>query len=122
MWSPARTTIVSASERSMTFMFRSTASAVPRYHSATRPRAMYGWSSFTPPVSRSGAPGRPPPARLPGGVPRPPEADVVVEGVRVVLGQHEDVVDVRVDAVRQREVDDPVLAAEGDCRFGAHSG
>src|SRR4029079_9158056 len=61
MWSPARTTIVSASERSMTFMFRSTASAVPRYHSARRPRAMYGWSSFTPPVLRSRSHGRPRP-------------------------------------------------------------
>src|SRR5436190_613129 len=31
-------------------MFWRTASAVPRYHSATRLRAMYGWSSFTPPA------------------------------------------------------------------------
>ena len=52
-------------------------------------------------------------------VPRPAEADVVVERARVVLGQHDDVVDVRVDAVRQREVDDPVLAAERHGRLGA---
>src|SRR5881392_3179239 len=61
MWSPARTTTVSALERSRMFMFRSTASAVPRYHSATRPRAMYGWRSFTPPVLRSRSHGRPRP-------------------------------------------------------------
>ena len=55
-------------------------------------------------------------------VPRPPEPDVVVERARVVLGQHDDVVDVRVDAVRQREVDDPVLATERDRRLGAFLG
>ena len=42
-------------------MFRRTASAVPRYHSATRPRAMYGWRSLTPPVLRSRSHGRPRP-------------------------------------------------------------
>ena len=42
-------------------MLRRTASAVPRYHSATRPRAMYGWSSFTPPRLRSRSHGRPRP-------------------------------------------------------------
>ncbi len=42
-------------------MFWSTASAVPPYHSATRPRRMYGWSSFTPPVLRSRSQGRPSP-------------------------------------------------------------
>ena len=51
-------------------------------------------------------------------VPRPAQADVVVERARVVLGQDDDVVDVRVDAVRQREVDDPVLAAERHGRLG----
>ena len=51
-------------------------------------------------------------------VPRPAEADVVVERARVVLGQDDDVVDVRVDAVGQREVDDPVLAAERHRRLG----
>ena len=52
-------------------------------------------------------------------VPRPPDADVVVERARVVLGQDEDVVDLGVDAVREREVDDPVLAREGDGGLGA---
>ena len=47
--------------RSMTLMFWSTASAVPRYHSATRPRSMYGWSILTPPVLRSRSHGRPRP-------------------------------------------------------------
>ena len=51
-------------------------------------------------------------------VPRPAQADVVVERARVVLGQDDDVVDVRVDAVREREVDDPVLAAERHGRLG----
>ena len=46
---------------SITFMLRRTASAVPRYHSATLPRAMYGWSSFTPPRLRSRSHGRPSP-------------------------------------------------------------
>ena len=47
--------------RSMTLKFWSTASAVPPYHSATRPRRMYGWSSLTPPVLRSRSHGRPSP-------------------------------------------------------------
>ena len=93
--------------RSTTLMFWSTASAVPPYHSATRPRLMYGWSILTPPVLRSRSHGR-------------PEPDVVVERARVVLGQDDDVVDARVHAVRQREVDDPVLAAERDRGLGAH--
>ena len=42
-------------------MLRSTASAVPRYHSASLPRAMYGWSSLTPPRLRSRSHGRPRP-------------------------------------------------------------
>ncbi len=53
-------------------------------------------------------------------VPGSPEPDVVVQRVRVVLRQDEHIVDVRVHAVRQREVDDPVLAAERDRRLGAH--
>src|SRR4029453_16950962 len=61
MWSPASTTTVSDGSCSMTFMFRSTASAVPRYHSATRPRETYGCSSFTPPWFRSRSHGRPSP-------------------------------------------------------------
>src|SRR6188472_192658 len=61
MWSPARITTVSPESCSTTFMLRSTASAVPRYHSATRPRAIYGWRSFTPPRLRSRSHGRPRP-------------------------------------------------------------
>ena len=45
-------------------------------------------------------------------VPWPPDADVVVERARVVLRQDEHARDARVDAVREREVDDPVLAGE----------
>ena len=99
MWSPARTgRCRRAGARSSRCSAR-TASAVPRYHSATRPRAMYGCSSRMPP-------------RVAVEVPRPAEPDVVVQGARVVLRQDEDVVDPGVDAVREREVDDPVLAAE----------
>src|SRR6185312_7204635 len=61
MWSPARTRTMSAESRSMTLKFWYTASAVPRYHSATLPRAIYGWSSLTPPVLRSRSHGRPRP-------------------------------------------------------------
>jgi len=53
-------------------------------------------------------------AAIPVEVPGPAETDVVVQRARVVLGQDDDVVDQRVDAVREREVDDPVLAAERD--------
>src|SRR5215210_1409478 len=45
----------------MTLRFWRTASAVPWYHSATRFRAMYGWSSLTPPWLRSRSHGRPNP-------------------------------------------------------------
>ena len=53
--------MMSPASCSMTLKFWSTASAVPRYHSATRPRAMYGWRSFTPPWFRSRSHGRPRP-------------------------------------------------------------
>ena len=52
-------------------------------------------------------------------VPRPAQPDVVVERPRVVLGQDDHVVDVRVHAVGQREVDDPVLATERNGRLGS---
>src|SRR4051794_18120499 len=61
MWSPARTTTVSDGSCSTTFMLRRTASAVPRYHSATRPRDTYGCRSLTPPLLRSRSHGRPRP-------------------------------------------------------------
>ena len=58
-------------------------------------------------------------ALVPVEVPRPAEPDVVVERARVVLRQDDHVRDVRVHAVRQGEVDDPVLAAERDRGLGA---
>src|SRR3954453_11938062 len=61
MWSPARIRMMSPASCSITLKFWSTASAVPRYHSATRPRAMYGWRSLTPPLLRSRSQGRPSP-------------------------------------------------------------
>ncbi len=54
-------------------------------------------------------------------VPRPPDANVVVQAVRAVLRQHGDAVDLRVHAVRQREVDNAVLAGKRDRRFGTLS-
>ena len=86
-------------------MLRRTASAVPRYHSATLAARDVRLEQLDPaPVAVE--------------VPRPAEPDVVVERARVVLGQDDDVVDVRVDAVGQREVDDPVLATERHGRLG----
>ena len=43
----------------------------------------------------------------------PAEADVLVQRARLVLGQDEDPPEPRVDAVREREVDDPVGPPEG---------
>ena len=45
--------------------------------------------------------------------------DVAVEARGKELGQHEDALDPRVDAVGQRYVDDPVLARKTDRRLGA---
>ena len=45
-------------------------------------------------------------------------ADVVVQLKGLILGEDTDREDARVDAVGQREVDDTVLSAEGDRRFG----
>ena len=44
-------------------------------------------------------------------------ADVAVQLQRTVLGQHADGVDVGIGAVRQREVDDAILSAEGHGRL-----
>ena len=96
---------MSAGSCSTSLRFWSTASAVPRYHSAPRPRAIYGWRRRIPPDSVK--------------VPWPPQPDVVVERARVVLRQDDHVRDVGVHAVRQGEVDDPVLAAERDGGLGA---
>ena len=55
-------------------------------------------------------------------IPGLPVADVVVQDQRLVLGQHPHRVDVRVDAVGQRKVDDAVLGPEGDGGFGDLAG
>lgn len=51
-------------------------------------------------------------AVLPIKVPGATDADMLVERVRAVLGQNTDRGEARVDAVGEREVDDPVLATE----------
>jgi hypothetical protein len=48
--------------------------------------------------------------------------DVPVQAARLVLRQHEHAPEFAVEAVRQREVDDPVEAAEGDGRLGPVAG
>ena len=49
----------------------------------------------------------------------PALADVAVEGERLVLGEDVDVTQVGVDAVRQGDVDDAVLACKGDGGLGS---
>ena len=44
----------------------------------------------------------------------PGRRDVAVEAVALVLRQHDDPAEAGVDEVREREVDQPVVAAEGD--------
>jgi hypothetical protein len=58
------------------------------------------------------------PVQIPGA----PTPDVVDQRAGAVLGEDEDAVDPRVHAVRQGEVDDPVLAPERDRRLGAMIG
>ena len=53
-------------------------------------------------------------------VPRPADADVVDQGAGRVLGQDPDVGEPRVHGIAQREVDDPVLAAERHARLCPH--
>ena len=48
----------------------------------------------------------------------PGAGQVDVEGVTLVLGQHHDLAVSAVHQIRQREVDQPVRAAEGHARFG----
>ena len=52
----------------------------------------------------------------------PGRGHVPVEAVALVLRQHDDLVVVRVDQVREREVDQPVVAAERDGGLGAVGG
>ena len=47
------------------------------------------------------------------------ERDVLVEALRVELGEHEDLADVRVQAVADRDVDEAVLAADRNRRLQA---
>ena len=49
----------------------------------------------------------------------PALADVAVQRQGLVLGEDVDVAQVGVDAVGERDVDDAVIAAEGDRRLGA---
>ena len=46
------------------------------------------------------------------------EAEVPAERVRLVLGQHQDLADLRIDAVAEGEIDDPVDGAEGHRGLG----
>ena len=52
----------------------------------------------------------------------PAHAHVAVEALGLVLGGDEDLAQARVDAVGEREVDDPVRPAEGHRRLGALAG
>ena len=88
--------------------FCSTASAVPRYQSrppATDVRLQQRHAAVAA-------------VQVPGTA----DADVIHQRARGVLGQHRHVGEPGVDGVREREVDDPVLAAERDARLGAHLG
>lgn len=52
----------------------------------------------------------------------PAALDVLDQAVRLVLGDHADAADARVDAIGQREIDDAKLAAERHGRLGAPVG
>jgi hypothetical protein len=45
--------------------------------------------------------------------------DVSMKGRRVELRENEDAIDIRVDAVADRDIDEPVFARERDGRFAA---
>jgi len=49
----------------------------------------------------------------------PAFADVAIERERLVLREDVDAAQAGVDAVGERDVDDAILAAEGNCRLGA---
>ena len=90
-------------------MLTSTASAVPRYHSDGRPRAMYGCSRRMPRSLRSRSHGRP-----------APMWSFSERGLYCVRTRTSSISELT--QLRQREVDDPVLARERHGRLGAHSG
>ena len=48
--------------------------------------------------------------------------DMAVQRGRIELGQHGNVVDARIDAVADGNIDQPVLAGNGNGRLGAHPG
>ena len=85
-----------------------TASAVPRYQCSSPTRCWAGSRSTN--LVELGA--QEAPAAL----------QVAQQRVRLVLRDHADAADARVEAVRQREVDDAELAAEVDRRLGAPVG
>ena len=107
MWSPARTSTRSGFSSAIGVAFRRTASAVPAYQPTLSVRDEVGLQD-----ADAGAEGA---VEIPGA----PTADVVDQRAGAVLGQDEHPVDPRVHAVGQREVDDPVLAAERDGGLGA---
>jgi hypothetical protein len=49
----------------------------------------------------------------------PPVFQMVMERLGLVLGQHNDLVYLRIDAIAQGQIDKPVNSAKGDCRLGA---
>jgi hypothetical protein len=49
-------------------------------------------------------------------------AQVLVQALRLILGQHVDASDVGVQAIAHRHVDDPVLATDGNGRLGSIEG
>ena len=51
-------------------------------------------------------------------VPRLAVADVLVQNEGLILGQDAHRVNVRIDTVGQREVDDTILSAKRNCRLG----
>ena len=49
----------------------------------------------------------------------PAALDVLDQGLRLVLGEHRDLADAGIDAIRQHEIDDAEFAAEGRGRLAA---
>ena len=51
-------------------------------------------------------------------IPRLTVADVLIQEQRLILRQHADRIDARIDAIRQRKIDDSVFCAERNGRLG----